>query len=83
MYVLEMSVCGTLMYLQYRMERAARQAFLQGKRRLVSGWPWVPPLVQVLLHAVVGVQLFGVVWLLARGVGEARSMSAAAAAAAS
>jgi hypothetical protein len=75
-YVLQLFVCGTLIYMQYRMERAARQAFLQGKRRLVTGWPRVPLLVQVLLHTVVYMQLFGIVWLLARGDGGSSSMPA-------
>lgn len=69
MYVLQLFAGGTLLYTQYRMERANRQAFLQGKRRLVGGWPWVPPLVQALLHAVVYLQLFGLVWLMAWGGG--------------
>lgn len=67
MYVLQMIAGGTLLYTTYRMERANRAAFLQGKAKLVAGWPRVPALVQAVLHAVVFLQVFAMGWALLRG----------------
>jgi hypothetical protein len=64
MYCLQIIAGGTLLYTSYRMERSNRRAFLQGRVRLVDGWPRVPALVQVALHAVGVLQLFAVVWVL-------------------
>lgn len=64
MYALQIIAGGTLLYTSYRMERSNRRAFLQGRVRLVDGWPRVPALVQVALHAVGVLQLFAVVWVL-------------------
>lgn len=84
MCVLQLFACSMLLYAMYRMERANRQAFLQGcKHRLANGWPHVSLLVQAALHAVVCLQLFGMVWVLAfsdsRGGGAAASTQPAAA----
>lgn len=70
MYLLQLFAGGTMLYVQYRMERAHRMAFLQGRKAQVQhSWPHVPILVQAVLHAVVVLQLFAVAWVVLQGAG--------------
>lgn len=68
MYVLQLFAGGTLLYLQYRMERGNRLAFLQGRVKVAAAWARVPLLVQAVLHGVVFLQVFAVVWVVFHGV---------------
>jgi ABC-type Fe3+ transport system permease subunit len=67
LYAVQLFTGGTLLYVQYRMERDSGKAFLQGKVQLQDGWPRVPTFVRVVLHAVVLLQLFAVTWTLLLG----------------
>lgn len=67
LYAVQLFTGGALLYVQYRLERASRKAFLQGKVQLQDGWPRVPTFLQVVLHTVVLLQLFGVTWALLLG----------------
>jgi hypothetical protein len=77
MWCLQLCAGGILLYTSYRMERANRKAFLQGKVKLADGWPRVPALVQAVLHLLVFLQLFAMAWVvLNRGGGVGNSASA-------
>ena len=68
LYLLQLLAGGTLLYMQYRMEYGNRAAFLQGKGTIPATWPYVPMLVQVVLHVLVCLQLFAVAWVALHGV---------------
>lgn len=64
LYLLQLFSGGTMLYVQYRMERTNRVAYLQGRHKLAGSWPRMRTLVQAVLHALVYLQLFAVAWVL-------------------
>lgn len=63
-YMLQFITGATLLYAQYRMERANRLAYLQARGlKGLQYWPFVPAMIGVVLHAAVYVQLLAAVWV--------------------
>lgn len=59
-----------MLYVQYRMERINRVAYLQGRYKLAGTWPRMRTLVQAVLHVLVYLQLFAVAWVIQGAVGS-------------
>jgi hypothetical protein len=64
-YILQLVAGGTLLYFQYRMERANRLAYLDSKNVQVEhDWPCMPGYMQVFLHCLLYTELLAGFWLL-------------------